>query len=104
MKVEARLNIVTLGVSDLRKARKFYERGLGWKVSSASQGDIVFLQLGGVVLALYPRDLLADDATVKRVEIGFSGITLAQNVSDKKQVREVLKIAEAAGGKIVKPA
>ena len=65
MRMEARLNIVTLGVLDFKKARKFYEKGLGWKASSASQRDIVFFQLGGIVLALYPGDLLAEDATVK---------------------------------------
>ena len=104
MAIEARLNIVTLGVSDLENARQFYENGLGWKASSASQGDIVFFQLGGIVLALYPRDLLADDANVKETGSGFKGITLAQNVHEKEEVSEVLKIAEAAGGKIVKPA
>ena len=102
--VEARLNIVTLGVSDLIKARKFYEEGLGWKASSASQDTIVFFQLGGIVLALYPRDLLADDATVQAAGSGFRGFTLAHNVREKQEVAEILKIAEAAGGKIVKPA
>ena len=104
MSMGAQLNIVTLGVSDIKKARKFYEKGLGWKASSASQGDIVFFQLGGVVLALYPHDLLADDATVNATGSGFRGITLAQNVREKREVAEVLKIAEAAGGEIVKPA
>ena len=85
----AQLNIVTLGVSDLKKARKFYEKGLGWKASSASQGDIVFFQLGGVVLALYPRDLLAGDATVKATGSGFRGITLAQNVREKGSRRSI---------------
>ena len=102
--MEARLNIVTLGVSDLKEARKFYEEGLRWKASPGSQGDIVFFQLGGIVLALYPRDLLAEDAMVQPAGSGFSGITLAQNVREKEEVFVVLKAAEAAGGKIVKPA
>jgi len=102
--VEARINIVTLGVSDLQRARKFYEEGLGWKASSASQDTIVFFQLGGIVLALYPRGLLADDATVLADGSGFRGITLAHNARAKEDVAGILKIAEAAGGKIVKPA
>ena len=104
MTVEPRLNIVTLGVSDLKKARKFYEKGLGWKASPASQGDIVFFQLGGVVLALYPRDTLAEDALADAAGSGFRGVTLAQNVREKGDVAEVLNTAKAAGGKIVKPA
>jgi catechol 2,3-dioxygenase-like lactoylglutathione lyase family enzyme len=104
MPIEARLNIVTLGVSDFKRARNFYEDGLGWRASQASQDNIVFFQLGGVVLALYPRNLLAEDATVQTTGSGFSGITLAQNVREKEEVLAVLKTAEAAGGKIVKPA
>jgi uncharacterized protein len=102
--MDAQLNIVTLGVSDFGRARKFYETGLGWKASLASQGDIAFFQLGGMVLALYPRDLLAKDATVNPAGSGFSGITLAQNVRKKEDVAKILEIAERAGGKIVKPA
>jgi uncharacterized protein len=101
--MESRLNIVTLGVADLKKAREFYE-ALGWKASSASQGDIVFFQLGGMVLALYPRVTLAEDATVEAAGDGFKGFTLAQNVRTKAEVARVLETAKVAGGKIVKPA
>ena len=103
MAVEPRLNIVTLGVADVEKARKFYE-GLGWKASSASQGDIVFFQLGAMVLALYPRGLLAEDAGVEAAGSGFPGITLAYNVRAKQEVAGFLDVAKAAGGNIVKPA
>ncbi len=41
MRIEPRLNIVTLGMADVEKARKFYD-GLGWKASPACQSDIVF--------------------------------------------------------------
>jgi uncharacterized protein len=103
MAFEPRLNIVTLGVADIEKARRFYE-GLGWTASSASQGDIVFFQLGAMVLALYPRGLLAGDAGVEPAGSGFPGITLAYNVRSKKEVAGFLNEAKAAGGKIVKEA
>jgi catechol 2,3-dioxygenase-like lactoylglutathione lyase family enzyme len=104
MKIEPRISIITLGVSDIEKARRFYESGLGWTPSSASQGDIVFFPLGGIVLALYPRALLAEDATVGSSGSGFRGVTLAYNVRARNDVAAVLKIAESAGGAIVKPA
>jgi hypothetical protein len=103
MPFEPRLSIVTLGVTDLEKARKFYE-ALGWTASPASQGDIVFFQLGGMALALYPRDALAEDACVDAEGGGFQGITLAYNVRSKQEVAVLLNVAEAAGGKILKPA
>jgi len=96
--------MVTLGVADVENARRFYETGLGWKASPASQGNIVFFQLGAMVLALYPREALAEDADVDAEGQGFSGITLAYNVRAKEEVAAFLSVAEAAGGKIVKRA
>jgi catechol 2,3-dioxygenase-like lactoylglutathione lyase family enzyme len=103
LKMDARISIVTLGVTDLKKSKTFYEK-LGWSASSASQENIIFFQAGGIVLALYPRDLLAEDAKVDTQGSGFRGFTLAQNVSSKEEVSRALKVAEAAGGKILKPA
>ncbi len=104
MKPEPRLNMVALGVADVEKARRFYETGLGWKASSASEGNIVFFQLGAAVLTLYPREALAEDACVEAAGGGFSGVTLAHNVRTKEEVAAILSVAQAAGGKIVKPA
>lgn len=102
--MEPRVNVITLGVTDMIKSRDFYERGLGWKVSPISQEDIVFFQLGAIILALYPRDTLAEDATILSEGGGFRGVTFAQNVRTKSEVSAVLKTAESSGGKIVKPA
>jgi catechol 2,3-dioxygenase-like lactoylglutathione lyase family enzyme len=95
---------VTLGVHDFNRALRFYRNGLGWSSSKASQKDVAFFQLGGLVLALYPWDKLADDATVSVEGSGFRGVALAYNVRRKEEVAEALKLAELAGGKVVKPA
>jgi uncharacterized protein len=99
-----RPHIITLGCKDLKRSRRFYEKGLGFKRSSASQDNIAFYSTGGVVLALYPWKLLAEDAQVTGKRSGFSGITLAHNVASKKQVSRILAKAVKAGGKVVKPA
>ena len=99
-----KLNLITLGVNDFEKSVEFYEKGLGWKKSSASQDDLALFPLGGIVLALYPRKLLADDATVKDEPTGFSGITLAYNAKHEKEVDDVLAQVEKLGATIVKPA
>lgn len=101
--MEPRVSIITLGVADLARARAFYER-MGFRASSASQGDIVFFQAGGLALALYPRAALAEDATLAETGSGFRGVTLAHNVREKVQVAAILAEADAAGGRIVKPA
>lgn len=106
--MQQRLSIITLGVHDLIRARQFYEKGLQWKVAEASNEDIVFFQLNGIALALYPWEKLAEDTTLGSIkdtnEIAFRGTTLAYNVSDKPTVLSILSKAEQAGGKIIKPA
>ncbi len=101
--MEPRVSIITLGVADLAQSRAFYE-ALGFRASSASQGDIVFFQAGGLGLALYPRGALAEDATVEAAGAGFRGVTIAHNVRAKEDVSAVLAEAQAAGGQVVKPA
>ncbi|MEL6460458.1 MAG: VOC family protein [Cyanobacteria bacterium J06621_15] len=98
------LSIVTLGVKDLQRSLKFYKDGLGWKPSNASNENITFFQMGGVVFSLYPRDKLAEDVKIKPDGDGFSGITLAYNAKDKTEVDNVLKQVESLGAKIVKKA
>ncbi|HWR07276.1 VOC family protein [Sporomusa sp.] len=99
-----KLNIVTLGVNNFIAAVDFYQKGLGWQPSAMSQESIVFFDLGGVVLALYPRELLAEDVGIAPAGQGFSGITLAHNAKSKEEVDAVLKQVEGLGAKIVKPA
>jgi len=104
IKMEPRLNIVTLGVEDIRKAIRFYKDGLGWPLSSVSRGNYaIFIISTGTALALYPRHLLAADACVKDPG-GFGGITLAQNVSSKTEVDTALSQAVKAGGTLLKAA
>lgn len=96
--------MITLGVKDLEKSRAFYADGLGWEPSSDSNDDIVFIPLNGFSLALYKHDALAKDATVMADRSTSRGFTLAHNMSNRKQVDEVMDFAKRAGAKIVKPA
>lgn len=101
--MEQRVSLITLGVSDLKRSREFYER-LGWRRSMAKTEGIVFFQAGGIALALYPRPDLAKDANVAPEGKGFRGITLAYNTRNRNEVDSVLKEAQAAGATVVKPA
>ncbi len=101
--MEQRLSVITLGVADLPRSRGFYEQGLGWTVGSAAE-QVVFFELNGLILSLYPREALAMDAGVAAEGRGFAGIALAHNVRRRQEVDEVLAEAERAGGRIAKPA
>jgi catechol 2,3-dioxygenase-like lactoylglutathione lyase family enzyme len=100
--MEPRLTLVTLGVADVARSRRFYE-ALGFRASAASQDSVAFLDAGGVVLALFGRAALAEDATVPDSKPGFSGIALAHNTRSEADVDRVLREAVAAGGRLTKP-
>jgi uncharacterized protein len=101
--MEQRISIVTLGVADLERSRRFYER-LGWRRSMSKAEGIVFFQSGGMALALFPRNELAKDANIPADGEGFGGITLAYNARSRQEVDSVLAAAVNAGAKLLKPA
>ncbi len=97
-----RLHLVTLGVRDFEKSKKFYEETLGWKPASASNDDVAFFQAGGVVFAIYPREKLAEDALTSAMGSGFAGFTLAHNAKSESEVDEIIADLKSKGVKIVK--
>jgi len=100
--MDQRLSLVTLGVTDVPRARAFYEQ-LGWRGQEVE--ETVFLPAGGVVLVLWGRDELAADAGVTDAAEagGFGGIVLAHNVRSEEEVAEIVAAAEAAGATVTRP-
>ena len=97
-----RLHLVTLGVREFEKSKKFYEEILGWQPASASSDDVAFFQAGGVVFALYPREKLAEDALTSPKGSGFAGFTLAYNAKSESEVDGIIAGLKSKGVKIVK--
>ena len=97
--MEQRISLVTLGVTDLDRARKFYE-ALGWSPTGPTD-DVVFFQAGGMVFGLWSRESLAEDSGVADPG-GWGGVTLAHNVSSPEAVDGVIEEARAAGATISK--
>ncbi|WP_114241795.1 VOC family protein [Dyella sp. C9] len=96
-----RIHIVTLGVGDLARSRRFYET-LGWHASSVSNENIIFLKGGGSVLALYGREALAEDALAEDLPTGFAAVTLARNAVSRDEVDAWFAAAVAAGARPMK--
>ena len=100
--MEQRISLVTLGVADVARARMFYER-LGWHGQEVE--ETVFFETGGIVVVLWGRDKVADDAGLEDGGTdGFGGMTLAHNVRSRVEVDEVLGQAASAGAEITQPA
>lgn len=100
--MEQRLTIVGLGVNDLEISNHFYESILGWKKTDASNENISFFQLNGILLSLYPREKLAEDATVDHKGEGFKGFSLAYNTRSKQEVDDLIANLKEKGVKIIK--
>ncbi|MEP6893843.1 MAG: VOC family protein [Gaiellaceae bacterium] len=98
--MEQRISLITLGVADLERARRFYE-ALGWSSDAEPGADIVFFQAGGLIVALWGREELAEDSVVEDSG-GFGGVTLAYNVRSPEEVDTTLAEAEQAGAKIAR--
>jgi predicted lactoylglutathione lyase len=96
--VEQRVSLITLGVRDLGRARAFYE-ALGWTTGAAPDDDVAFYQAGGMVVALWGREQLAEDSTVADSG-GWGGVTLAYNCRSPEEVDTVIDEARAAGATI----
>jgi catechol 2,3-dioxygenase-like lactoylglutathione lyase family enzyme len=99
--LEQRVSLITLGVADLDRSRRFYER-LGWKRGNKDEG-VVFFQVPGGVFALWSRGELAADARLSDPG-GFGGVALAYNTRSREEVDAVLAEAGGAGARILKPA
>lgn len=98
--MEQRVSVITLGVSDIERAQRFYA-ALGWE-GQTPDGDVWFFQAGGLVLGLWSREKLAEDSEVHADNGGWGGITLAYNCRSTDEVDAILAEAEAAGGTIAR--
>jgi catechol 2,3-dioxygenase-like lactoylglutathione lyase family enzyme len=96
--MEQRVSLITLGVGDLPRARRFYE-ALGWRTGAAADDDVVFFQAVGMIVALWGRARLAEDSAVTDPG-GWGGVTLAYNCRDETEVDAVIATARAAGATI----
>jgi uncharacterized protein len=98
--MEQRVSLITLGVRDLARARRFYE-ALGWQTRAAPDDDVVFFPAGGMIVALWDRARLAEDSRVGD-DGGWGGVTLAHNVRSPAEVDAIVEEARAAGAEIVR--
>jgi predicted lactoylglutathione lyase len=98
--VEQRISLVTLGVDDLDRARRFYE-ALGWRGQEVEQ--TVFFQAGGTAFVLWGREKLRADCGIPDGTVGtFDGVVLAHNVRSEAEVDDVVAAAERAGGMVTR--
>ncbi|WP_321287452.1 VOC family protein [uncultured Sunxiuqinia sp.] len=102
--MKPRLNIVTIGVTNLKKSCEFYRKALGWETAKGSYDQIAFYNQSGIIFALYPLDKLAKDAEIPADRSRFSGVTLAINLESIEAVDQLYKqVIENGGKSLVEP-
>lgn len=82
-----RLTFVTLGTKDMGRRRSFYS-GWGWEEREGGSDEFAQYSLGSVRLALYPLDLLGEEAApgCDAPPSEWNGVTLAVNVANQVEV------------------
>jgi catechol 2,3-dioxygenase-like lactoylglutathione lyase family enzyme len=96
------MTILGLGVSNLETSNHFYENIFGWKKLDSSNEFISFFKLNGVLLSLYPREKLAEDATISPEGSGFKSFSIAYNTRSENEVDELISELKSKGVKIIK--
>ncbi|HXS38231.1 MAG TPA: VOC family protein [Flavipsychrobacter sp.] len=105
--MKQRINVLTLGVNDLKKAMKFYQ-DLGWKTEGIvgteyENGAAVFFELdNGIRFSLYERKNLAWDSQIKLTPKSPTEFSIGYFVNSENEVEKVMQKAEKAGAKIIK--
>ena len=103
MPVPQRLTVVTFGARSVPTLRAFY-RAIGWEENDGSDDTYTSFTLNGVRLALYPIELLGEEAAPQGAVIApgvWNGITLGINVASREQVERAFEEAVAAGGRAI---
>lgn len=101
--MEPRISLVTLGVTDLERAVRFYADVLELP-RLETPPEVAFFEMGRTWLSLYSREALAADAGVAAEGSGFPGFTLAHNVRSEGEVDRLLDLVASRGGTIVRAA
>jgi len=95
-----RVTLITLGVADMARSRKFYA-DLGWIVTE-EQDEVTFYQINGLVLGLFGVGPLALDQGRPNAKLGTGAMSLAQNFNSETEVDVAFAAALAAGATSLK--
>jgi catechol 2,3-dioxygenase-like lactoylglutathione lyase family enzyme len=99
--MQQQMSVVTLGVADLARSRRFYVEGFGWTPVFENE-EIVFYQMNGLMLGTWLTDRLAADSG--RPAAASGGFALAHNTRARDNVEPAMEKLVAAGGALLRAA
>lgn len=98
--MQQQVSVITLGISDLPRSRRFYTEGFGWKPIFENQ-EIIFYQMNGFILGTWNERSL--EADMNRGKLQRPGaFALAHNVMDREDVPSLMERLVKAGGRMLR--
>src|SRR5690606_17618779 len=107
--MKPRISVITIGVDDLERSLKFYRDGLGLSTEGIvgqefEHGAVAFFDLqSGLKLAIWKREDIAHDTSIKQTPKSPTDFTIGHNVESKEEVDQVMEQAREAGAVITVP-
>lgn len=98
---QQQIAVVTLGIADLGRSKRFYCEGFGWTPVFENE-EIVFYQMNGFVLGTWLKAAL--EADMRRAGDGASAFALAHNVASREAADALIARLAAHGGALLRPA
>jgi catechol 2,3-dioxygenase-like lactoylglutathione lyase family enzyme len=100
--MQQQISVITLGIADLARSRRFYCDGFGW-TPVFENSEIVFYQMNGLVLGTWLSQALEADS--RRTGLARPGaFALAHNVATREDVQPTLDRLAKFGGRVLRPA
>ena len=99
--MQQQLSVVTLGIADLARSKRFYMEGFGW-TPVLENDEIAFDQMNGIVFGTWLQTALEKD--MLRPGLRHPGaFALAHNVATQDEVQATIERLGRAGGHIIRP-
>ena len=98
--MQQQISVITLGIRDLARSRRFYADGFGWKPVFENP-EIIFYQMNGLMLGTWLEEALAKD--MQRDGLARPGVfALAHNVATREDVDPVIDRLARFGGRVLR--
>lgn len=99
--MQQQISVITLGVADLARSKRFYVGGFGWKPAFENE-EIAFYQMNGLVFGTWLASALNSDSN--RIGKTPGNFSLAHNVASRDAVQPLIDKLASAGGSVLRPA
>lgn len=102
MDMQQHISVITLGIGDLARSRRFYVQGFGWQPVFEND-EIAFYQMNGLMLGTFLKSAL--EADMNRPGLQTPGaFSVAHNVARQQDVAPLMDRLVAAGGSLLRAA